>query len=69
VLVVGSTVSVWPAADIVMRAAAQSKPIVIINRGPTEADELAEVKVDAGIGECLPDLVDRILATRIDPDG
>jgi hypothetical protein len=52
-----------------MRAAAQSKPIVIINRGPTEADELAEVKVDAGIGESLPDLVDRILATRIDPDG
>jgi NAD-dependent deacetylase len=65
VLVVGSTVSVWPAADIVMRAAVQSKPIVVINKGETEVDHLAEVKLDAGIGEVLPDLVDRILA--VDP--
>jgi NAD-dependent deacetylase len=62
VLVVGSTVAVWPASDVVMRAAAQSKPIVIINRGETEADHLAAVKIDAGIGEVLPDLVEKILA-------
>jgi NAD-dependent deacetylase len=62
VLVVGSTVSVWPAADIVMRAAVQSKPIVVINKGETEVDYLAAVKIDAGIGEVLPDLVGRILS-------
>jgi NAD-dependent deacetylase len=62
VLVVGSTVSVWPAADVVMRAATQGKPIVIINKGATEADHLAAVKIDAGIGEVLPDLVHRIVA-------
>lgn len=62
VIVVGSTVSVWPAADIVMRAAQQLKPIVVINRGDTEVDHLAEAKIEAGIGEVLPDLVDRILA-------
>lgn len=61
VLVVGSTVSVWPAADIVIRAAQQTKPIVIINRGATEADHLAAVKIDAAIGDVLPDLVDRIV--------
>ena len=61
VLVVGSTVSVWPAADVVMRAAVQQKPIVIINKGATEADHLAAVKIDAGIGEVLPDLVARML--------
>lgn len=61
VLVVGSTVSVWPAADVVMRAAARNKPIVIINQGATEADHLAAVRIDAGIGEVLPQLVDRIL--------
>lgn len=61
VLVVGSTVSVWPAADVVMRAAVQQKPIVIINKGATEADHLAAVKIDAGIGEVLPDLVEHIL--------
>jgi NAD-dependent deacetylase len=62
VLVLGSTVSVWPAADVVMRAAVQTKPIVIINRGPTEADHLASVKIDAGIGEVLPEIVDRLLS-------
>ncbi len=61
VLVVGSTVSVWPAADVVMRAAVQNKPIVIINKGTTEADHLAAVKIDAPIGEVLPDLVNRIV--------
>lgn len=62
VLVLGSTVSVWPAADIVMRAATQSKPIVVINRGDTEVDHIAAAKIEAGIGDVLPDLVDRILA-------
>lgn len=61
VLVVGSTVSVWPAADVVMRAAVQQKPIVVINKGVTEADHLAAVKIDAGIGDVLPELVDQIL--------
>lgn len=62
VLVVGSTVSVWPAADVVMRAAHRSKPIVVINRGETEADLVAAVKIDAAIGDVLPDLVERVLA-------
>ncbi len=61
VLVVGSTVSVWPAADIVMRAAGHAKPIVVINKGTTDVDHLAAAKIEAGIGEVLPDLVDRIL--------
>ena len=62
VLVVGSTVSVWPAADIVMRAAHQAKPIVIVNKGPTDADHLAAAKLDSGIGEVLPEMVERVLA-------
>lgn len=66
VLVVGSTVSVWPAADIVQRAAQQGKPVVIINKGETDADHIAAVKIDAGIGEVLPDLVDRLLTA--DPE-
>ncbi len=61
VLVVGSTVSVWPAADVVMRAAHQGKPIVIVNRGATDADDIATAKLDAAIGDVLPDLVERIL--------
>jgi NAD-dependent deacetylase len=61
-LVVGSTVAVWPASDIVMRGAFRSLPIVVINRGETEVDHLAAVKLDAGIGETLPEIVDGLLA-------
>ena len=61
VLVVGSTVSVWPAADVVLRAAQQAKPIVIVNQGETDADGIAAVKIDAGIGHVLPDIVERVL--------
>jgi NAD-dependent deacetylase len=61
VLVLGSTVSVWPAADVVIRATQQSKPIVVINRGETDVDHLAAVKIDAGIGDVLPDLVELVL--------
>ena len=62
ILVVGSTVSVSPASDIVMYGGYLSLPIVIINQGATEADEQAAVKLDAAIGEVLPELVDGVLA-------
>lgn len=62
-IVAGSTVAVWPASDVVMRAAFRSLPIVIINRGATEADRLARVKIDTAIGEALPQLVARLIAT------
>lgn len=62
VLVVGSTVSVWPAADIVLRAAHQAKPIIIVNQGETDADDIATVKIDAAIGDVLPVIVDGVLA-------
>jgi NAD-dependent deacetylase len=62
VLVVGSTVAVWPAADVVMRAANLALPIVIVNQGATEADRLAVAKLDAAIGDVLPALVDGVLA-------
>jgi NAD-dependent deacetylase len=62
VLVAGSTVAVWPAADVVMRAAQRALPIVIVNRGATEADYVAVAKLDAGIGDVLPAIVDAFLA-------
>jgi NAD-dependent deacetylase len=63
VIVVGSTVSVWPAADVVVRAAQRGKPLIVVNRGTTEVDHLAAVKIDAAIGEVLPDLVNLTLST------
>jgi NAD-dependent deacetylase len=61
IIVVGSTVSVSPASDIVMYGGYLSLPIVIINQGATEADEQAAVKIDAAIGEVLPGLVEGVL--------
>ncbi len=63
VLVVGSTVSVWPAAEIVVRAAQRALPLVIVNLGATDADRLAAAKIDAPIGEVLPGLVARLTAS------
>ena len=62
IIVAGSTVSVSPASDIVMYGGHLSLPIVIVNKGSTEADRHAAVKLDAAIGEVLPDLVDGLLA-------
>lgn len=59
-LVVGSTVAVWPASDIVIRAAFKPIPVVIINRGETEADHLAAAKIDGAIGDYLPGLVEAL---------
>jgi NAD-dependent deacetylase len=61
-LVLGSTVAVWPASDVVMRGALRSLPIVVVNKGATEADMLASVKLDAAIGDVLPEIVDVLLA-------
>ncbi len=61
VLVVGSTLSVYPAAQIPMDAARRGAPMVIVNLGPTEGDRLAAARVEGKAGEVLPDLVAEIL--------
>jgi len=45
VVALGSTLSVYPAANIPLIAAARRAPYVIINRGETEHDGLAEVTI------------------------
>jgi NAD-dependent deacetylase len=58
VVVVGSTVGVWPVAEIPMSMAREGKPLIIINQGDTEADHLARVRIEGPAGEVLPPLVD-----------
>lgn len=57
VLVVGSTLSVYPAAEIPAAAARQGIPMVIVNLGATEYDYLAKAKVALPAGEAVPALV------------
>jgi NAD-dependent deacetylase len=53
-LAVGSTLSVFPAANVVPIAARAGAPVVILNLEPTEMDRLAEVVVRGSISDVLP---------------
>ncbi len=64
VVVAGSTLSVYPAAQYPLDAAMRGVPFVIVNVGPTELDDLATVVVPAQTGTALPRLV---AAMGIDP--
>jgi NAD-dependent deacetylase len=59
VVALGSTLSVYPAANVPLLAASRGAPYVIINRGPTEHDNLAEVtlRMEGDVGEIFPPAV------------
>lgn len=59
-LVVGSSLTVFSGFRFARRAAEEGKPVLIINLGPTRADELARVRVEARVGDFLPGLVARL---------
>jgi NAD-dependent deacetylase len=52
-LVVGSSLEVWPVAGLPLEAQA----LAIVNQGPTALDDRAVLKVDAAAGETLPAVV------------
>jgi NAD-dependent deacetylase len=56
VLVVGSSLEVWPVAGLPLEAPA----FAIVNRGPTALDDHALLKVDAGASETLRAVLDRL---------
>ena len=60
-LAVGSTLSVFPAASFPLEIAEAGHPFVIVNRGPTELDDLATVRLDGAASELLPRLVQRLI--------
>jgi NAD-dependent deacetylase len=64
VVALGSTLSVYPAANIPLLAAARGVPYVVINRGPTEHDDRPEVtlRLEGDVNEIFPDAVARALA-------
>ena len=56
VLVVGSSLEVWPVAGLPLEA----QGFAIVNRGPTALDEQALLKLDAGAGETLTAVLDAL---------
>ena len=57
VLVIGSTMSVYPAAEFPMSARRRGAPMVIVNQGRTDHDGWARVKVSGPAGEIVPEIV------------
>ncbi|MBW3605664.1 MAG: NAD-dependent protein deacetylase [Actinobacteria bacterium] len=62
-LVVGSSLTVMSGYRFVIRARKRGTPVAIVNRGPTRGDADAVVRIDAGLADVLPRLVD-LLADR-----
>ena len=52
-LVLGSSLHVFSGRRFVKHAAARGIPIVIVNRGETRCDDLADLKIEAGCAETL----------------
>ena len=52
-LVLGSSLSVFPAADFPLRAKQRGAKLVIVNRDPTGMDEVADLVIHAGIGDTM----------------
>lgn len=52
-LVLGSSLSVFPAADFPLRAKRRGAKLVIVNRDPTAMDEVADLVIHDGIGDTM----------------
>ncbi len=52
-VVAGSSLTVMSGLRFARHAARHGKPLVIINHGPTRADDLADVRIDAGTSPTL----------------
>jgi NAD-dependent SIR2 family protein deacetylase len=60
VLVVGSSLMVFSGYRFCLAAAEIGKPVALVNRGKTRADELAQLKIEGDCGDVLSDLVERM---------
>ena len=58
-LAAGSSLTVFPAANVVPRAKASGARVVIVNGEPTGMDRFADVLLLGSLGDLLPKLVDR----------
>jgi NAD-dependent SIR2 family protein deacetylase len=61
-LVVGSSLTVMSGYRFIIRARKLGTPVAIVNRGPTRGDDDAAIRIDAGLGDALPRLVDALRA-------
>lgn len=63
VLALGSTLSVHPAASVPLEAVRRGAPYVIVNRGATDHDAIATMKIDDDVAAVIPAAVDAIASS------
>lgn len=59
-LVLGSSLTVFSGYRFVLRAKERDVPVALVNLGPTRADADATLRLEARVGEVLPELVRRL---------
>lgn len=65
---IGSSLVVSPANDMPRVAMEENgAKLILLNRGETPFDTVADLRIDAGIGEVLPPVVERVKALRAGP--
>ncbi|MFL6620228.1 MAG: SIR2 family NAD-dependent protein deacylase [Povalibacter sp.] len=57
-IVLGSSLSVFPAAEFPLLARQNGAALVIVNRDPTEMDDVADVVIHAGIGATMANVME-----------
>ncbi len=63
-LAVGSTLGVYPIANVVPLAKAHGATVIIVNGGATEMDDLADIRIEGSISDILPAIVTPLVAQR-----
>ncbi len=60
-VVLGSSLTVMSGYRFVLRAVADGIPVAVVTVGPTRGDDKADLKVDAPLGQVLPELTARFV--------
>ncbi len=65
-LVLGTSLAVFSGYRFVRRAAERGLPIAMVNLGQTRGDEHCAVRIEAPLGDVLPQLVERLGASPVE---
>jgi NAD-dependent deacetylase len=61
-IVIGSSLVVYPAANMPLYAKRAGAGVVIVNLGPTQQDDIADVIIDHSAGETMTKIMERLKA-------
>jgi NAD-dependent SIR2 family protein deacetylase len=66
VLVLGTSMAVGTSMENILRVRKKKGPIVVVNRGRTYVDNIADVKLNMGLADVLPEIGAGVIGNRAD---